>query len=257
MRSRLLDAAKACGLPRGEAEATISSGFAAGSQQPRMAPEPMPRWGADRARERPPAEPLDAAKLDWLFNPWEEPALPEFPSASLPEVLADWCADQHAMTGADKAGFTMAALAALSGTIDHRIKVVLKPGKPPFLAHSRLWVLLLGNPSATKSPIIRAATHELRALDAKVMAVWREADAERKAEAKAAKKLGQELPAVFPATVSALHRQHHNQTPRHGLRRPAARRPVRHRRTRRPHRPTRPIRRARSRRRRPRALDWR
>jgi len=95
-----------------------------------------------------------------LFDPWQRFAVPRFPLDTLPEAVASFVSAQSAVVGCDPGGLAMSALVALSAAIDHRSTLrMMRHGD--WLVSPRLWVLLLGDPSCKKTPIINAATREL------------------------------------------------------------------------------------------------
>jgi hypothetical protein len=74
----------------------------------------------------------------------------------------------------------MAALAALSGAIDHRFALkMMRHGN--WWAHPRLWVLLVGVPSSMKTPAINAATRPLERYQKQRMKAHQAAVKEHKA----------------------------------------------------------------------------
>lgn len=103
------------------------------------------------------------AKPTWpgpAFDPWEEFVVPPFPVGALPAVIGRWVEDQSRVTGADPAALAMAALGAFSGALDHRFKLrMMRHGT--WTASPRLWVLLVGDPSRKKTPVMNAATAHL------------------------------------------------------------------------------------------------
>lgn len=109
------------------------------------------------------ANPALGASPAWsgpAFDPWEEFIVPPFPIETLPAAIRQWVADQSQVTGADPAALAMAALAAFSSALDHRFKLrMMRHGA--WTASPRLWVLLVGDPSRKKTPVMNAATGHL------------------------------------------------------------------------------------------------
>jgi hypothetical protein len=104
------------------------------------------------------AEP--GAQVQPLFDPWSQYLVPDFPLDVLPPVARDFVAAQSTVVGCDPSALAMAVLAAFSGALDHRFSLkMLRHGQ--WWEHPRLWVLLVGDPSRKKTPIINAATRPL------------------------------------------------------------------------------------------------
>jgi hypothetical protein len=100
-----------------------------------------------------------------LFDPWQRFSAPAFPLVILPPTIRHFVATQSEVIGGDKSALAMACLAALSGAIDHRFALkIMRHGD--WWASPRLWVLLVGDPSIKKTPIINATTGEMDRLQA-------------------------------------------------------------------------------------------
>lgn len=95
-----------------------------------------------------------------LWDPWAEPYAPTFPMDVLPEAVARYVEARGIETGACRSGIAMACLATASGALTHEATLYLKPGHN-FAVSARLWVVLVGNPSAKKSPAIDGALRPL------------------------------------------------------------------------------------------------
>jgi hypothetical protein len=94
------------------------------------------------------------------FDPWEEYVVPPFPLAALPRAVSEWVQDQARLTGGDSSALAMAALANFSGALDHQFRLrMMRNGS--WAASPRLWVLLVGDPSMKKTPIINTALGHL------------------------------------------------------------------------------------------------
>ena len=99
---------------------------------------------------------------------------PRFPLHTLPKEIRNWVEDRADVTGADPTGIAMAALVNLSGALSHTVSV-LKPKKyDEWYVSGLLWVMLVGDVSSMKTPIISAATSPLRKLNADRYAEWKE-----------------------------------------------------------------------------------
>ena len=101
------------------------------------------------------AEPYD------LFSGFE---LPDVSLSYFPSVIADYAADQGELLGADPAAIAVAAIGACSAALDDRIEIQVKRHDPTWREQARLWLALIGDPSAKKTPIIKKATAPLWAI---------------------------------------------------------------------------------------------
>ncbi|SDU29297.1 DUF3987 domain-containing protein [Halopseudomonas salegens] len=102
-----------------------------------------------------------------IFGNLEPPA---FPVDLLPPPVAAYARDQGELIGVDPAVIGMAALGAIAGCIDDRVKIQPKRHDPTWTESARLWVGIIGDPSAKKSPGISKALGHVR----KIAAKWRE-----------------------------------------------------------------------------------
>ena len=124
---------------------------------------------------------LPAAPVD-LFNRLE---LPPFPIELLPDVVSRFAKDQGELIGVDPAVIGMSATGAAAAAIDDGIQIQPKRYDPTWLEQSRLWVAIIGDPSAKKSPGLAKAMgplftidREWRTANAKALAEWEKACAE-------------------------------------------------------------------------------
>jgi hypothetical protein len=100
-----------------------------------------------------------------LFDPWQRFSAPAFPLEILPATIRHFVETQSKVIGCDKSALAMACLAALSGAIDHRFALkIMRHGD--WWTSPRLWVLLVGDPSIKKTPIINATTGAIDRLQA-------------------------------------------------------------------------------------------
>jgi hypothetical protein len=112
-----------------------------------------------------------------LFDPWQRYIVPAFPIDVLPSTIRHFVAAQSDLIGCDRGALAMAALAAVSGALDHRWALkLMRNGN--WWASPRLWVLLVGDPSVKKTPIINAATDELDRLQAQAFRKYKNDKAE-------------------------------------------------------------------------------
>lgn len=110
-----------------------------------------------------------------LFNSL---ALPPFPVDLLPPVIGNYAKDQAELIGVDPAVIGMAAIGAAAACIDDRIEIQTKRYDPTWTESARLWVGIIGDPSAKKSPGIGKAMAPLFKIDQQ----WRESTAQALAE---------------------------------------------------------------------------
>ena len=116
------------------------------------------------------AEPIE------LFDPWQRYVVPAFPLEVLPPIIRQFVATQSEIIGCDKSALAMAVLAALSGAIDHQFALkIMRNGD--WWASPRLWVLLVGDPSIKKTPIMNTASGRIDELQA---AAWRKYQNDKK-----------------------------------------------------------------------------
>jgi hypothetical protein len=95
-----------------------------------------------------------------LFDPWARYIVPAFPLDVLPPVARDFVATQSDLIGCDVSALAMTVLTAFSGALDHRFALkMMRNGR--WQESPRLWVLLSGDPSCRKSPVIREAMRPL------------------------------------------------------------------------------------------------
>lgn len=97
-------------------------------------------------------------------DPWLQRKHPPLPSGLLPSPIEDFARSQGEIMGVDPGGLAAAALAVCAAAIPDSITIKVKR-YDDWQESARIWVALIGNPSAKKSPIINAASRPLRALD--------------------------------------------------------------------------------------------
>jgi len=101
---------------------------------------------------------------------WKRFVAPAFPESLLPPVIGRFARIRADMVGCDPSGLAMAALATCGTVIRDTIALRMKRHDAGWKEHARLWVMLVGDPSRKKTPILRAATHRLANIDAGLMA---------------------------------------------------------------------------------------
>lgn len=149
--------------------------------------QPHPRRAAERAIKNAQA----AIVADFTSIPtatdapkntnWPEPVdlwgrfpPPVLPNGLLPAVIEQWALEQGEGMGADPAGLAMAAIASCAAAIPDRIQLKVKR-HAEWYESARIWVALVGPPSAKKSPILRAATGPVSEIDIKLHQSWQRA----------------------------------------------------------------------------------
>lgn len=132
-------------------------------------------------------------------NLFREFAAPRFDPADVPAPIRRMAEAFSGATGFDLSGAMMAATVAAAAAIDDRHRLAVRPGSDWFES-ARLWAVLIGTPSAGKSPTIRAATDPIKDLHREMFARWHEANADAKEGEREPK------PALFTsdATTEAL-----------------------------------------------------
>jgi|GEM_PF-1396289 len=120
------------------------------------------------------ADPAAAQAVDLFDNLTPPP----FPLDLLPPAIADYARDQAELIGVDPAVIALAAIGAAAACIDDRIEIQPKRHDTGWREQARLWVGIIGDPSAKKSPGISKAMAPLFKIEQK----WREETAQANAE---------------------------------------------------------------------------
>jgi hypothetical protein len=95
-----------------------------------------------------------------VFDPWENYIVPDFPLEILPAIIRHYVVQQSRVIGCDASAVAMACLAGFSGALDHSFKIkMMRYGD--WHESVRLWLMLVGDVSVKKTPIINAATKAL------------------------------------------------------------------------------------------------
>lgn len=97
-------------------------------------------------------------------DPWSQRKHPSLPLGILPALLEDYSLSHAEIMGVDPSGLAASAIAVCAAAIPDAITLRMKK-HDEWEESARLWVALVGNPSAKKSPIISAATRPLRSMD--------------------------------------------------------------------------------------------
>tara|TARA_R110000751_G_scaffold307812_1_gene431855 strand:- start:35820 stop:38270 length:2451 start_codon:yes stop_codon:yes gene_type:complete len=114
-------------------------------------------------------QPEDTTPPVDLWAHWEPPALPR---GLLPPVIEDYARAQADLMGADAGGIAAACLAVCAAATPDSIRVQVKAHDEGWQEPARLWVALVGPPSAKKSPILSAATKPLLKIDRELFRDW-------------------------------------------------------------------------------------
>jgi hypothetical protein len=133
----------------------------------------------DKAGDKPAAKPkagdkTDAKPSEGLFDPWAQYQVPEFPIDVLPHAaVREFVVAQGEVLGCGPSAMVMGALTTFSSALDHRFALkMMRNGN--WYVSPRLWVLLYGDPSKLKTPLINAATEPLEAFQAEVQEVYKQ-----------------------------------------------------------------------------------
>lgn len=122
---------------------------------------------------------LDAANDDTgPANIWNRNAPPALPKGLLPPLIERFAHTRTQLLGADAGGLAMACLAVCSAAIPDTISLKVRRYED-WTEQARLWVVLIGNPSTKKSPLIKAASRAIARMDSdmfrenqKALAKW-------------------------------------------------------------------------------------
>ena len=143
-----------------------------GAPVPAQPPAPVkPAWLA--AAPKPGA--LIPANDNIPIDPWAEQRAPSLPPGLLPPVVDEFARAQAHVMGVDPGGVAMSALAVAAAALPDRIQLQVKRHDAGWKESARLWVALVGSPSAKKSPIISAAAAPLRGIDRELYGRYRTA----------------------------------------------------------------------------------
>lgn len=116
----------------------------------------------------PEPEPAQQPEGDAPDDLWNRPPPPKLPAGLLPPIIEQYAQTQGRMVGCDPAGIAMAALAACGAVIRDSIRVKVKRHEA-WEESARLWVMLVGEPSTKKSPMMRMATGKIKSIDADML----------------------------------------------------------------------------------------
>lgn len=206
IRAALQEAAQACGLPRGEAKATINSGIRAGLQQSRQIPDRPQRQAYKQQRIdqetgeilTPPAANDNLSKPINIFAEFPAPSIER---SMLPDAIANYATECGELIGVDPSMIAIPALVSCAAALHDDVKIQPKRYETGWTESARLWCAVVGLPSVRKSPAIRRATKRLRKIDVDLSEQNNRAAAEHaeqmeayKEAKKEAKKTGASIP---------------------------------------------------------------
>ena len=176
IRAALQDAAQACGLPPGEAKATIASGIRAGLQHPRPIPErqrpapPPPKPAAAPTIDPETGEILDPPANDNVSHQPPLDIFAEYPAppiqrGMLPKAIEDYAFECGELIGVSPAMVAIPALVACAAALHDGVTIQPKRHETDWTESARLWCAVVGSPSVRKTPAIKRATRRLRKID--------------------------------------------------------------------------------------------
>jgi hypothetical protein len=97
-----------------------------------------------------------------LLDPWDAYIVPPFPFDVLPRDVESYVETHSIVVGCDPSALAIVCLANFSAALDHRFALkIMRNGS--WWSSPRLWVLLVGDPSRKKTPIMKVAFSELEA----------------------------------------------------------------------------------------------
>lgn len=107
------------------------------------------------------------------INVWAKNEPPELPHGLLPPVIERFARIRALGIGGDPGGLAMSAIAVCCAALTDRIKVKCKRNEN-WKESARLWVMLIGDPSYKKSPIMNAAASKISRMDADLLRSYNE-----------------------------------------------------------------------------------
>jgi putative DNA primase/helicase len=172
-RDDLIAAGLAAGLGESETRKTVESGWRAGLLKPRSAPRkdgPMPTSATTKTA---PVSDITTGALWPEPEPLPDglPPVPAFVAELLPESLRPWILDIAERLQCPVEYVAVAALSSL-GSLIGRQCVVRPKRHDDWSVVANLWALLVGLPSAMKSPAMEEASRPLLRLEAEAAEVF-------------------------------------------------------------------------------------
>jgi hypothetical protein len=127
-----------------------------------------------------------------LRDPWSDPVPPPFDPAVLPRAmheLKDFVIERAETTGMDPLGYLWAALSTCSAALDGSIRLQMKEHDPHYTVPPGIWVLLFGEASTGRTPILQRCWDPLEfrqkaafAEHKEALAKWNKEDADERGE---------------------------------------------------------------------------
>lgn len=99
---------------------------------------------------------------------WARNEPPSLPAGLLPPIIERFAVTRARMLGGDPGGLAMAALSVCGAVITDRIRLKVKQHEN-WTESARLWVMLIGDPSSKKSPLMRAAAGKISSMDSEML----------------------------------------------------------------------------------------
>jgi hypothetical protein len=126
-------------------------------------------------------------------------APPRYDFEDVPRAIGEFAWFFSQSTGYDPSGAVVAAVTAAASVIDDAFKLLVRP-ESDWQVSARQWAVLCGDPSAGKSPCIRAATAHVKYMHHELYERWREANEGLRREEK------EPVPALYTSdsTIPAL-----------------------------------------------------
>ncbi len=122
---------------------------------------------------------IDAARAaSWPSEPanlFRQCVAPRYSTDDVPQAIASMARAFGDASGFDVSGAIVAGVVAAAAAIDDRYRLEVRR-ESDWFESARLWGVLLGTPSAGKSPLLRAATNPLKDLHSEMYAQWRAAN---------------------------------------------------------------------------------
>lgn len=119
---------------------------------------------ADNQAVKGSAPEIEAGPIDL----WAKPLAPLLPKGVLPSIIERFAFGSAEQIGADPAGLAMSAIASCAAVISDEIKVKPKQHEE-WREAARLWVMLIGPPSARKTPCMARATSRIKKMDSAML----------------------------------------------------------------------------------------
>jgi hypothetical protein len=129
------------------------------------------------------ADPAPPEAQHNVFDPWAHNPTPDFPLDTLPPKVRQFVRTVALSTGGDINAVAMCALATAASAIDQQFRLRMKR-TGGWLVPPRLWVMLNGDPSSKKSPIMQECLKPLQAVEREVDKRYAREHAKWKATAK-------------------------------------------------------------------------